>query len=112
MPVDAPHHHVVNSQSLSFFDHVRTVCALFNQFCLMPAQYDNCVNDAPPPLQLNIACSGAGFSEWMHDTGANGCAQNAYGGAAWRCIEGYCLCQHELNPDTVTSVSACARPSS
>ena len=48
----------------------------------------------------------------MHDTGANGCAQNAYAGAAWRCIEGYCLCQHELNPDTVTSVSACARPSS
>ena len=89
MPVDAdaPHHHVVNSQPLNFFDHVRT-------------------------QQLNIACSGAGFSEWMHDTGANGCAQNAYAGAAWRCIEGYCLCQHELNPDTVTSVSACARPSS
>ena len=105
MPVDAgaPHHHVVNSQPLNFFDHVRTVCALFNQFCLMPS---------PPPLQLNIACSGAGFSEWMHDTGANGCAQNAYAGAAWRCIEGYCLCQHELNPDSVTSVSACARPSS
>ena len=68
--------------------------------------------DRVPPQQLNIACSGAGFSEWMHDTGANGCAQNAYAGAAWRCIEGYCLCQHELNPDTVTSVSACARPSS
>ena len=67
---------------------------------------------SPPPQQLNIACIGAGFSDWMHDTGANGCAQNAYAGAAWRCIEGYCLCQHELNPDTVTSVSACARPSS
>ena len=69
-------------------------------------------DSAAPPQQLNLACSGAGFSDWMHDTGANGCAQNAYAGAAWRCIEGYCLCQHELNPDTVTSVSACARPSS